>query len=139
MLTKNQRTHYILLTDWEKINITEAQKKLYQEEVDLKKHNERITIYDIDTNEELFNGRCSKIERFCKREIDPSIQSRRYICNFGTRHPLNEDCDCKFTYQTLGILFQDELEKLWYKIDYPSDISPAMQQHYLDNLKNSHV
>jgi len=55
MITKNIRTHTILLTDGSRINITKAQAELYEDELRMKKYTDFIKIHDIDTDEVLFN------------------------------------------------------------------------------------
>lgn len=136
-LSKNIKTHYILVREWEKnqikkIPITTAQFKLYEEELQTKKHNDFFKIEDIDTQEVLYNWRASKIEWFEQIKRDPSLQGAVWICSFWTRHPLSMawECNCSKEYDTLWILFKDKLKELWYNVFYDSDITYEMQQAY---------
>ncbi len=103
MLTKNTRTHYILIKDWDrnqikKISITEAQYNLYKDELSIKKYSDFFEITDIDTQEILFEWRASKIEWFEKIKRDPSLVDKVWVCTKWGRHSLIgawENCDCK--------------------------------------------
>lgn len=133
MLTKNQRTHYILLTDWTQINITKAQAELYKSEVELKQHNKFLTINDIDTEEILFNWRCSEIKRFVERKINSDyMNSRRWVCWYWIRHRLESQwiCECNKKVWVTSHEFKDRLRKLWFTIDYDSDINQKMIDKY---------
>ena len=137
MLTKNQRTHYILLVDWTQINITEAQYELYKSEVELKQHTKFITINDIDTDEVLFEWRCSEIKRFVERKQDISIQSKAWICSFCVRHTFNwfpYNCTCKKKYNTLWIIFLDEIKAMWYNISSYYQITEEMRETYENRI-----
>ena len=136
MLTKNIKTHYILIKEWDrngikKIPLTQSQYELYEEELQTKKHNDFFKIHDIDTQEVLFNGRASKIDSFEEMKLDPSWNSAAFICSFWTKHPLQGECWCKKKFDTLWILFIPELEKLWYKVANCQRITKEMQDHYL--------
>jgi hypothetical protein len=141
MLTKNQRTHYILIKEWEKnqikkIPITKAQHDLYEEELQTKKHNDFFKVHDIDTQEVIFNWRASRVEWFEDIKRDSSLQEKRWVCDYWTRHEIvwfPDNCNCKNKFWTLSILFKDELKKLWYNIFYNSDITKEMQEDYLRN------
>jgi hypothetical protein len=135
MLTKNQRTHAIVFKDWNKISITQSQYELYREEIKIKKHNDFITIHDIDTDEITYEWRCNEIKAFQAIKRDPTLWDKVTICSFWTRHELSLtwDCECSKKFWTLWILFKDELQKLWYKVFYDSDITKEMQEAYLNN------
>jgi len=121
------------MSDWEKINITKAQAELYRSEVELKQHNNFITINDIDTDEILFDWRCSEIKRFVERKQDKGTQWAVFICSFWVRHPLSMGwaCECKKEFKTLWILFKDRLKEMWYKVFYDDDITEEMRLEYL--------
>jgi len=142
MLTKNVKTHYILIKEWDrnqikKIPLTRAQYELYEQELSMKKHNEFFKIHDIDTQEIIFNGRANKVEWFEEIKIDKSLWEKRVVCSFGGRHSIvwfPDNCKCKDKFKCMWLQFQDKLRELGYSIDYSSDITPEMQQAYLNNL-----
>lgn len=138
MLTNNKRTHYILLWDWTKINITKAQYDLYREEVWMKKHNEFITINDIDTNEIIFEWRCSEIKRFSERITDNS-HTYNAVCSFWWRHNIAlfpENCQCSKEFNCLWIVFKDKLEAIWFKVFYDTEITEDMRTAYKKHYMN---
>ena len=96
MLLTKPKTHLIIMKDWTKFNITEAQYELYREEIWMKKHNEFITINDIDTNEILFEWRCSEIKEF-KTKWQSKYYDSVWICTKWWRHPVlwfPNNCNC---------------------------------------------
>ena len=133
MLTKNPRTNIILLKDWRKINVTKAQSEFIEEEINLKKHNELITIEDIDTKEVLFKWRCSEIKEFSERKQDKSLWEKVWICGFWRRHNLvwfPDNCNCKEEFNCLPITFKYWLKENWYNINTDADITSSMRNAY---------
>lgn len=143
MLSTQIKTHYILIKEWEKnqikkIPITTAQYELYKEELQTKKHNEFFQVDDVETKEVLYDGRASKIDWFEEIKRDPTLNWKRWICSFWTRHSViwfPDNCDCDKKFKTLWILFKDEIKKLGYNVNYDSDITKEMQDHYLRENK----
>ena len=131
MITKNVRTHFILLVDWSRINITQAQAEFYQQEVELKKYNEFISITDIDTNEILFNWRCNEIKRFEKRK-QTNNSWYNFVCDFWNRHPISMKwlCNCQKEFWVMGFQFHDWLRDNWYNFVYTCDITEEMRQEF---------
>tara|TARA_R110002153_G_scaffold269969_1_gene435973 strand:+ start:272 stop:532 length:261 start_codon:yes stop_codon:yes gene_type:complete len=86
MLSKNVKTHYIIIKEsakeYKRIALTQAQYDFYKSELELKKYSDFIKITDIDTQEILFEGRASKIESFETIKRDPSLAGTVYICDF---------------------------------------------------------
>jgi len=130
MLTNNPKTHYIILWDKSQINITKAQYDFYKEEVELKKHNEFITIDDSDTKEILFEWRCSEIKRFVERKSSTNSWWYRYICSFWNKHHISESCECSKEFDCLWIIFKWRLQDMWFEVFYDSDINNEMRTAY---------
>jgi len=139
MLTKNQRTHIIIFKDWRKINVTKTQAEFIEQELELKKHNEFITIDDIDTKQVLFKWRCSEIKEFQERNTDSSLANANAVCDFWWRHPIQwfpDNCTCAKDFDCMRFQFQFKLEEMWYKIEYASDITEEMRAAYKQQMKN---
>lgn len=131
MLTKNLRTHQVLLGENEIINITKQQADVLNDELKIKKANDFIIIYDLDTKKELFNWKKSEIKRIIEKEYSWEYSGVRFICDYWTRHSINEDCKCKQRFWCFPWSFQYWLEQRGHKIIYENDITKAMQQEYL--------
>ena len=139
MLSTKVKTHYILIKEWDrgnikKIALTKSEYELYEQELEMKKHNWFFKMYDIDTNELIFNGRANKIEWFEEIKVDPTLSTKKWVCSFWTKHSLigfPDNCNCSEKFDTLWITFKWELIKLWYKVNYDSDITEEMQEHFL--------
>lgn len=142
MITKNVRTHYILIKQWEKndilkIPITNAQYNLYKEELSIKKYNEMITINDIDTEEIVFEWRANKIEWFTEIKKDETLSQKRVVCEYWKRHNIQwypKNCTCKEEIWCIGFMYHDRLKEMWYKISYPSDITEEMRIAYINKF-----
>ena len=134
MLSKNRKTHKIIFKDGRIIPVAKDQFDLYRSEIELKRHNEFIAISDADTWELLFDGRCSEIKEF-QKIVFKSVEDRIKICDFWTKHPLQEDCLCSKRFWCIWMTFRYELEKLWYNIFYPSQITEEMQNEFLRTYK----
>lgn len=141
MLSKNKRTHYILIrqgdkNDISKFPITRAQYDLYEEELSMKKHNDFFKIQDIDTNQVVFNGRANKIEWFEEIKIDPSIAGARWVCDFWRRHSISQQsCDCSKEFDCLWIVFKSRLEEMGYKVPNNKSITEEMRAEYKKKYK----
>lgn len=135
MLTKNQRTHLICFKDDSRISITKSQYELYRDEVGTRKHNEFITIRDIDTDEILFEWRCNEIKEFKQR----SFWTHTYnaICDFWARHPIREweyNCECEKQWKYTGDKLKAFVSEK-YNVSYPQDITIAMKKEFYDITK----
>jgi len=136
MITTNIKNYIIIFRNWTQISITKAQYNLYRDEIEMKKHNDFITINDIDTNEILFEWRCNEIKEFKERKQDPSLYGAVYICDFWTRHSVSEwwECNCWKDFDCIWITFKDKLKTMWYKINYNSDITREMILQYKQQM-----
>lgn len=132
-ITNNLRTHILVLRDWREFNITKQQYWLIRMDRQDNKRTDFFTLTDADTKEVLFDWEYWDIKEFKERKVDPSYANAVWICSFWWRHPLSTawECNCSEKFWTLWILFRDELKKLGYKIEYDSDITTEMQNHYL--------
>jgi len=130
MLTKNVRTHIIVLRDWRKFDITTKQ---YEAIKEWRKDNTRNTpfeLFDADTKEIMFDWEVWDIKEFQKRKTDPNIWKYRYVCDFWTRHALGTECECSKEFNCLWISFKDKLKELWYNIEYAVDITEEMRENF---------
>lgn len=130
MLTKNMRTHYITLTDWTVFNITKAQAELYQQEVELKKHNEFMQIEDIDTKQILFNWRCSEIKRISERQSLGHTYNA--ICDFWKRHPIINwafECSCEMEFWYTWRELRDYMREK-HNMIYPRDFTSEHRKEF---------
>ena len=140
-LTNNLRTHILVLRDWRQFNITKQQYWLIRMDRQDNKRSDFFTLTDSDTNEVLFDWEYWDIKEFKERKIDKDLGEKRWVCSFWTRHSViwfPDNCECSKKFNTLWIMFKDELKKLWYNINYDSDITEEMQEHFLrNNLDNN--
>jgi hypothetical protein len=137
MITTKIRTHAIVLWDGTKFQITRWQYEFYKQEVQLKKHNEFITIEDIDTREIVFEGRCSEIKRFQEKNNNASTEDIRLVCWYGNKHAIQEECKCYDKFKCWAWRF-----KKWAKVNYPnvfydSDLTTEMQDAFIEHYKTS--
>lgn len=138
-LSKNIRTHLVLLRDGWEINITEQQYNTLRLKKEDAKRNDMITITDADTQKVLFDGEMWEIKWFRKREIDPTLASTKYVCGYGIRHALNEDCKCKERFKCFDYSFQDWLTDRGFVFYYPEQITFQMQQQFLSYISTNGI
>jgi len=136
MLSKNIRSHIVILRDWRKFNITQDQYstlKLARQDF---KRNEPLEIRDADTRELEYDWEMWDIKEFQERKQDPNLAAAVYVCDYGTRHHISEwkECDCWKDFDCIGIVFKDRLKAMWYKIHYNRDITREMKTAYLNNM-----
>jgi len=134
MINKNVKTHNIIMKNWEILKITKAQYEFYKEEINLKKFTDFIIINNIDTDEILFEWRCSEIKRFEKIKFDKWYQQTMFVCDWWTRHQLSQVCNCWKKFDCLWFQMKDRLNEMWYNIKYPSDITLVMQNKYINKF-----
>jgi len=112
MLSTNIITHYAILRDDTKIPLTEDQ----YNKVEFNKVNEKWTFLQkiIDPNnwQQLYNGEIGYIKGFqeVKRKDMTWI---RFVCDFWTKHVINEECFCWKKYNTTPIIFRQKMVELF--------------------------
>lgn len=66
------------------------------------------------------------------KEIKPSKHKNKgYWCNFGTKHRLDEDCECQLLYGGSWADLWGYLRQKDYGVVYPKDITDDMKQEYI--------
>lgn len=133
MLSKNLRTHILELTRDREIPITELQYKQLKNAQKLAWYNDTLEIRDPDTWKILHDGLWKDFTWF--RELERTDASwMRYICDFATRHTMNEDCKCHEKYWLYPIEFKQKLWEL-YPSKYPSTITEQEKMNILKAMK----
>lgn len=61
----------------------------------------------------------------------------RYVCDFATRHQMNESCNCHLEYWIFPIQFKQKLWEL-YQDKYPSTITESEKQIILKSFQNAY-
>jgi len=132
MLSKNTRTHIVILRDGRKFNITQDQYSTLKLNRQDFKRNDPLEIRDADTKELLYDWEMWDIKEFQERKQDPSLYGAVYICDFWTRHSINEwgVCNCWKDFDCIGTIFKDKLKSMWYKIYNNKDITREMILEY---------
>lgn len=97
MLTTKLRTHKVLIKD-EKIAITQEQYDTLKTAKFRGKATDLIEVRDPDTNRLIFNGELREIKEFFEIERG-NMDGMQWICDFGVRHDMNEQCNCYDTYK----------------------------------------
>lgn len=120
MLTKNLKTHLVVLSDGREIPITFNQHNWLVLMIQDWKSSDLITIRDEDTQNVLFEWRSQSIKEF--KEIKRSdIGWLMFICEFWIRHNLHESCNCPMKYRIFPAMFSaKKFELYWQK--YPGDL-----------------
>lgn len=129
-ISKNIRTHIVILRDWRSFNITRWQYEAIKEWKRNQKRNDPFSLYDCDTGKLLFDWEIGEIKEFKEKNIDKDYAGKVYVCDFWWRHCLSCDCDCEFEFWCLSFQFQDRLGKMWYVINNSSDITKEMRTAY---------
>jgi len=132
MLSTHPRTHILELTREREIPITEQQYKALKSDQKLAGYNDALEIRDPDTWKVLHDGLWKDFAWF--RELERQNTSwMRYVCDFATRHTMNESCDCHVKYWVFPIEFKTKLWEL-YPNKYPSTITEHEKQTILKSL-----
>lgn len=136
-LTKNFRSHILILRDWRKFNITSSQYKAIKEWRRDNSRNTSFELFDCDTKELLFDWEVWDIKEFQERKSNKDMATKRFVCWYWTRHPMEMagSCDCGKKFDCMEFQIQDWLTCAWYKIEYPSDITEQMQEEFLNRNK----
>lgn len=123
-------THYAILRDDTKIPLTEEQ----FEKVEFNKVNEKSTflqkISDLNTWKVIYNWEIWAIKGF--QEIKKQDNSNiRYICDFGLKHPINEECWCKNKYWIFWVQFRYKAHQMFPNKFYMQDLSEEQRLQVL--------
>ena len=140
-LTRNIKTHLIVLKDGRTFPLTEQQYKVHKLEQEDKKINDSLEIINIDTKELVFDWKWTEFKEFRKRKIVDN-SSKVIYCDYWTKHSLEEYqywewCKCYNIYGVIWWTFKKALQKLWYQIRYNKDITEEMQKHFLKAQKEA--
>lgn len=68
---------------------------------------------------------------------EDKVKNSEFTCDYWHRHKMWETCTCFSVYKTFGMLFLDELRKMWFEIKHKSEITPEMQQAFLKKQKQN--
>ena len=134
MLSKNIRTHILILNDWREINITKEQYSTIRLRSEDAKYSDPLTIKDIDNGEIVYDGKMWAIKEFSERKQDNTLQSKQWICSYWWRHPVSwfpNNCDCRKKFKVLPCVFIDKLKDMWYKLDFDYQITNEMRDNFL--------
>ncbi len=131
-VTKNIRTHTLILNDKRKIPITQEQYNNLQTAQLDSKFSDPLKIIDADSWEILFDWKYGAIKEFeHKKRYSPKWQPM-VVCDFWNRHPLSMwgNCDCGKKFGCLSIEFKERLQKMWFEYNYSNEITKVMQTIY---------
>lgn len=112
MLSIHPRTHILELTKDREIHITQEQYRALKIAQKISSYNESLEIRDPDTWKILHDWLWKDFAWF--REIERSSNGQdRYVCDFSTRHPMQEICDCSNKYNIPPVLFREKMNQLF--------------------------
>jgi len=131
-ITKNQRTHILILRDWRQLNITQEQYwtiKLARQDW---KRNDPLEVKDPDTWFIIYDWELGDVKEFKQR----SFWTHTYnaICDFWARHPIREweyNCECEKQWKYTGDKLKDFVRDK-YNVSYPQDITIEMKKEFYD-------
>ena len=132
MITKNIRTHKVILTDWRTLSITKSQYGFFIEQMQMLWYNDFLEIHDIDTQKLFYNWKKSWIKEFIEIANNTNNQWRRFICDFWVRHPISQawHCNCTEEFWCFRFEFHNWLNEKWYKFFYNIDIKQDRIDEY---------
>lgn len=125
-LSRVVKKYYAKLKDGRNISIDDFDK--WQIEA-LKSWSNFSAFIQIGSWRDKFNGEISMIQEVVEVKTQV-IAWMRYICDFGTRHPIVERCSCETEFQIYPWNFRAEAIKIFDK--YPSELS----QSQIDEIIN---
>ena len=139
-VTKNIRTHRLVLRDSREFAITAEQYKSIRANKEISKRNDPFTLKDIDSWKMLFDWEFWDVKEF--KEIEHQSSDIKVICDYGWRHNLhwwNWTCDCKNRYNWFPALYiLPALRYLWFKeITHPKWINSEVRTKLYNATKNS--
>ena len=123
-LSKNIRTHILLLNDWREIQITNDQYVNLKFKLDDSKFSDPLVIKDVDTEEILFDWKCWAIKEFRHKTISNAwIWQDYWICDYRLRHIYLDwkidNCDCYTKIKIFPKEFKKRLTEMWVNSDIP--------------------
>lgn len=130
-VSKNIRTHLVIMRDWEELRITHDQFKALEERKFNWKATELVEIRDIDSNEQMYYWELSWIKWF--REIKIKDTSWiRYYCEFGISHQMEEKCTCSHKYNIDSLTFLLNMKDKFPNIKYAQDLTNEQRKEILE-------
>lgn len=131
MISKNIRTHIVVLSDSREFLITNDQYNNLLLSIQDWKSNDLVKIIDADSNTVLFHGKSMHIKEFkeIKRRDTAWIH---YFCDFWERHPLEFSCNCSEKYNIYPWEFRKNASQLFNKM-YMQDLTDSEK-----NIVRSH-
>lgn len=132
MLSTNPRTHVIELTRERELFITEKQYKALKSAQKLANFWDSLEIHDADTGKIIHDWLWKDFTGF-RELVRVDTSGTKWICDFATRHPLNETCDCKDKYDLFPVEFRTKLYEL-YPLKFPSTITDDEKRTILKAL-----
>lgn len=139
-LTQNIRTHIVLLNDWREIQITQKQYATLKLMLEDNKFSDPLVITDPDNWNILFDWKCWAIKEFKHKQWDNSEWDLYWICTYWLRHRIIDweciSCTCREKIWITDLEFLNILRDMWYKINYPKDVTDEMIRAYkIKNVK----
>ncbi len=130
----NTRKKLVILSDDREIAITEQQYNAIKAEQSIWKYTDPIVITDADTKKVLFDWKLWAIKEF--RDINTENRFwDRFICDFWTRHPLSDECNCQDKYKVYPIQFTQRMYKMFPWM-YASKLSESQKMSIIQSLSN---
>ena len=113
MLTKNLRTHYLILRNWRSFPVTQEQHDTIKLMKSTSKVNETFELRDADTKKMLFDWEFREIKEW--KEINHWWSDRKYFCGFWNAHSLQQECNCQEKYWVSEHAFKVKAYELYGK------------------------
>lgn len=113
MLTKNLRTHYLILKDWRQFAVTQEQYDFIKQDKQSSKTTDMFELRDADTKKMLFDGEFREIKEW--RKISHGWSDRKFFCGFWNAHPIQQECNCQEKYGVSEHKFKAKAYELYGK------------------------
>ena len=121
MLSTHPRTHILELTRDREIFITERQYKQLKADQKLASFSQPLEIHDADTGKLIHDWLWKDVAWF-RELVRQDTTGTNWICDFATRHPIHELCDCKEKYNLFPVEFRTKVYEL-YPMKFTSNIT----------------
>ena len=132
-LSKNIRTHKMILSDWRVFHLSFTQYQKFKLLLLDSKYSDPLVITDCDSWKIVFDWKISAYKEFQQINTWNFKGTRGVICSWWTKHPLewySDNCTCWKEYDCLWFQMKDRLEEMGFKTTYSSDITSEMQTAY---------